>query len=82
MSHHYRVNHRKLIKFVVVLLQYRQTLAVTKLYVAACRIEVAAQHADECGFAGTIGTDYTVAVPCCEFEIDIRKQNTLAKLNG
>ena len=49
---------------------------------SARRIEITAQHANEGGFAGTIGTDYAVAVAGSEFEINIREKYTLAKLNG
>jgi len=57
----------------MVLLQDGETLSWCDDNIAVGSVELTGKNLQECGFAGTVGTDQTVAVSLCKFNIYIFK---------
>ncbi len=74
------VEHCAVVKLEVVLLQHAHTLAGALRHTARCGRELPAEHAHQRGLAGTIGTDYAIAVAGSELEIDVLKKGLFAEL--
>ena len=53
----------------MVLLQDGETLSWCDDNIAVGSVELTGKNLQECGFAGTVGTDQTVAVSLCKFNI-------------
>ncbi len=82
VAHNNGAEHLILVKGIVILLQYRHTLAWGNLNGAFGWLNIPAQELQESGFAGTVGTDNAIAVAWGKFNRYILKQDTLAKLQG
>ena len=64
----------------MILLQDGHTLTRGNLNGALSWLDITAEKLQEGGFAGTVGTDYAIAVAWGKFNRYILKQDTLAKL--
>src|SRR5690606_32218542 len=62
MPHHHGFNYRKLIKLIVVLVQYGHTLAGSKTHRTRRWVYLARQDFQECRLSGTVGTDNAITI--------------------
>ena len=81
VTHHHGVEHSELVVSKVVLFEHRKAFARTERDLTASRVEFATEHTDEGRFTSTVCTDYTIAVACCEFKVDIREKHSFAELH-
>ena len=81
MAHEHRVEHRALIVFEVVLLEYRESFVRPEGDRSARGRHFAAEHLEEGRLPCAVGSDYAVAVARRELQIDILEQDPLAVLN-
>lgn len=77
----HRVEHRALIVFEVVLLEYRESFVRPECDRSARGRHFAAEHLEEGRLPCAVGSDYAVALPGRELQIDILEQDPLAVLN-
>ena len=62
----------------LILFHYGHTRAGIDDNVSGRGIDFARYDFQECGFAGTVGPDYTVAIPAVERQIDALEQDASA----
>ena len=75
------VEHGAVVEFEVILLKHAHTLARAHRHCAVGRRQLVRKNPHQRGLAGTVGTDYAVAVARREFQVYVLKQNSFTELN-
>ncbi len=75
-------HHRAVVKLEVVLFKDAHALAWTLAHSAVSGRKLIAENAHKSRFAGSVRTDYTIAVARSELEIHVLKEHTLAELDS
>lgn len=81
MAHEHRVEHRALIVFEVVLLEYRESFVRPEGDDPRVGVTSPLSTLRKVDFPCAVGSDYAVAVARRELQIDILEQDPLAVLN-
>ena len=71
MTHKNSIENTIFVKFEVVLLKHRKALSRAEFNRTLVWLQVAAYCAQKCRLAGTIGTNNTINITCCKFQINI-----------
>ena len=78
ISHNDGIKNLKGVVFEVILLQERKTLTGSDHNVSVGRLKLSGKNFKESRLTGTVGTNQTIAVSFCEFDVDIFKKSLLA----
>ena len=82
MAAHDHVEHALVLVAELVLIQLAEPHARLQHDVAGARLEIAAQHLHERGFARAVRADQAIAVAVGEFDRDLLEERLGAELNG
>ena len=82
MTLHHHVEHPLILVAELVLVQLAEAQARLQHDVAGARLEIAAEHLHERGFAAAVGADQPIAVAVGEFDRDLLEQRLGAELHG
>ena len=75
-------HNRAVVKLEVVLLQYAHTLSGALCDCAVGGRKLVTQYSHKSGLTGAVGTDDSIAITGCEFQINVLKEDTFAKLDS
>ena len=82
ISHDNCIKNREFVIFEMILLKERKSLARGDNYITGCRLKLSGKNLKKCRFTGTVRTDHSVAVPFCEFDVNIFEQRLFPDAKG